>query len=76
MRQQTFLVSAVNIKTFIKSVVNLAIARRVVVRKEDRVYLDLPVGAIGIASIVSPLIAGLSVLTVLVRQFEVDVYHK
>ena len=76
MRKQTFSVSASTLKSTLESIVRTGFANRVVVRKNGNVLLDLPIGVLGFAAMMAPLLAGLSFAVVFVQKYEVDVYHK
>lgn len=76
MRKQTFSVSPSTLKETFEAIVKAGVARRVVIRNGEKVLLDLPIGIVGIAAVLAPVLAGLSLAVVLVRQYEIDVYHK
>ncbi len=76
MRKQTFSASSSTLKSTLKSILEAGIAKRVVIRDGRKVLLDLPIGILGVAALLAPLLAGLSFAVILVRRYEIDVYHK
>ena len=75
MQKKTILVSAKSLKSTLLTVLDMATTKRVVIRHQQKVLLDLPVGIVGVAAILAPILAGLSAAFIFVRQYEIDVYQ-
>ena len=74
MKKQVISVNGSDLIQTIRDILSSGIARRIVVRNGTKAILDLPLGFIGVGMLLSPLLAGLSVALVLIRQYEVEIY--
>ena len=74
MQKNTFYMTGSEIIGFIQSLVKQVTVRRIVVKSEHRVILDLPVAVLGVGVFLAPMLAGISVMVALMKQCSVDVY--
>ena len=63
--QKTFSVSAKSLKSTVRFILESASAKRLVIRHGQKVLIDLPIGVVGVAALLAPLLAGISAAFVL-----------
>ena len=58
MHKKTFSVSTKSLKSTLRFILESASAKRLVIRHGQKVLIDLPIGVVGVAALLSPLLAG------------------